>query len=72
MFENGLLGADPSDPSTTTGALVKVNEDGSQERFLQDTLVAATGMAVGDDGAIYISNFGIIPGMGQVLKVTFE
>lgn len=72
MFENGLLGADPSDPSTTSGALVMVNEDGSQERFLQDTLVAATGMAIGDDGAIYISNFGIIPGAGQVLKVTFE
>lgn len=72
MFENGLLGADPTDPSTTAGALVKVNEDGSLERMLQDVLVAATGMDVGADGAIYISNFGIIPGMGQVVKVTFE
>jgi hypothetical protein len=29
-------------------------------------------MAFGPDGTLYISNFGIMPGMGQVISVTWE
>lgn len=30
------------------------------------------GVAVGPDGALYLTNFGIFPGGGAVLRITFD
>lgn len=59
MFTNGLLSGDP------TGALIKVAPDGTRTTIASDGLVAPTGMTVGPDGSIYVSNFGVFPGSGQ-------
>jgi hypothetical protein len=53
-----------------TGALVRVEADGSHTEIASEGLVAPTGLAIAADGAIYISNFGIFPGAGQVVKIT--
>lgn len=73
ITKNGLLAAeDPEneDPNAYTGALLRVEADGSHTELLSDGLVMPTGMTVGPDGSIYISNFGVMPGMGQIIKVT--
>jgi sugar lactone lactonase YvrE len=69
MFQNGLLSANPDDPSTLTGALIKVAPDGTKTTVMSNGLVTPTGMAIGSDDSIYISNFGEVPGMGQVIKI---
>jgi hypothetical protein len=72
MFAGGLLGVNPEDPATLAGHLHMVGDDGSIQDVLTDGLVAPSGMDFGPDGTLYISNFGIMPGMGQVLGVTWE
>ena len=37
-----------------------------------DGLVFPGGVVIGKDDAIYLSNFGIFPGGGQVLRVTVD
>lgn len=73
ITKNGLLAAeDPEneDPNAYTGALIRVEADGSHTELMSDGLVMPTGMAIAADDSIYISNFGVMPGMGQVIKVS--
>jgi len=72
MFAGGLLAGNPEDPTTFAGHLHMVGADGSVEEVLSEGLIAPSGMAFGPDGTLYISNFGIMPGMGQVVSVTWE
>ncbi len=72
IFAGGLLSVNPEDPATLAGALHMVNADGDVEEVLTEGLVAPSGMAFGPDGELYISNFGLMPGMGQVISVTWE
>lgn len=60
---NGLLSGDP------TGALIRVAPDGSRTTVASAGLVAPAGLTVGPDGALYVSNFGIFPDMGQVVRI---
>lgn len=60
---NGLLSND------LTGALIRVHPDSSRETVASDGLVAPGGVAVGPDGALYVSNFSIFPGAGQVVRI---
>jgi sugar lactone lactonase YvrE len=64
MTRNGLLSGDVS------AAVVRVMPDGSQLEVASSGLNFATGLAIGPDGTFYVSNFGVMPDMGQV--VTFE
>jgi hypothetical protein len=51
------------------GALIKVDPQGSQTELASEGLVAPTGLAIGSDGAIYISNFGIFAGQGEIIQL---
>lgn len=46
------------------GRLTKVGEDGTRTTVAEEGLVSPTGVAIGDDGAAYVSNCGIFPGAG--------
>ena len=71
---------DPSPGLPTPGALIKVDRwSKHQTTLLTDGLEFPTGMAVGNHGEIYISNFGVLSATGgpdglsgQVVKVTFK
>ncbi|WP_158074048.1 ScyD/ScyE family protein [Micromonospora sp. CB01531] len=60
---NGLLSGDP------TGALIRVERDGSRTELARAGLVTPTGLAVARDGTIYISNKGTMVGQGEVLRL---
>lgn len=61
---NGLL-APP-----VTGRLARVNAGtGTVDTVASEGLVMPGGMAIGPDGAIYVSNYGTAPGAGQVVKI---
>jgi hypothetical protein len=68
----GLLNVNGEDPSTMAGGLYTVSPEGTVTEMLSDPLVFPTGMAFGPDGELYISNYGLMPGMGEVIKVTWE
>lgn len=68
----GLLNVDPEVPATLAGGLYRVGPDGHTEEMLSEGLVTPSGLTVGPDGAIYISNYGLMPGMGEILKVTWD
>lgn len=55
---HSLLSGDP------TGALHRVRPDGTVELLLTEPLVFPGGLAVGEDGALYVSNCAVCPGAG--------
>jgi glucose/arabinose dehydrogenase len=61
---NGILSGDP------TGALIRVNPDGSRETLVSEGLVNPTGVVVGRKG-VYVSNHGAEAGAGEVLRFRF-
>ena len=52
-----------------SGALIRVNADGSQTQIAVPGLMAPGGMTWGTDGALYITTFAIFPDQGQVIRV---
>jgi sugar lactone lactonase YvrE len=53
----------------SNGALIRVAPDGVRTTLVSQGLFRPTALALGSDGAIYISNNGISPGGGQVVRV---
>ncbi len=66
MAAGGLLNAQ-TDPR---GQLIKVAPDGTRTTIAMDGLILPTGMAVGPDDAIYVSNYGVMGGIGEVVRIT--
>jgi hypothetical protein len=66
MAAGGLLNAG-TDPR---GALTKIAPDGTRTLIAMDGLVLPTGMVVGPDDAIYVSNYGVMGGIGEVVRIT--
>jgi sugar lactone lactonase YvrE len=56
---------------TGAGALVEVSPNGTQTT-LTTALTDPTGMAVGPDGSIYVSNNGDSPTAGQILRFAYQ
>ncbi|MBC8076891.1 MAG: ScyD/ScyE family protein, partial [Chloroflexales bacterium] len=68
ITKNGLLQAEGpgGDP---TSQLTKIAPDGTRTVLASAGLAFASGVAVAPDGEIYVTNFGIFPGQGQVVKI---
>ncbi len=55
------------------GALIYVSPDGkTRTTIADDELINPTGLEIGSDGDIYISNKGFIAGLGEVLRLSLE
>jgi hypothetical protein len=55
------------------GALIYVSPDGkTRTTILDDELINPTGLEIGSDGDIYISNKGFLAGLGEVLRLSLE
>lgn len=73
------LAAPGGPPLLPPGKLIRVNGDGSHS-VVYASLFYPGGLAIGPDGAAYVSNFGIVPGAvppafgqgGQVLRITLD
>lgn len=61
---NSLLAEAPA------GALTKVSPDGTREVVLSEGLIMPTGVAIGPDGNLYITNCGVCPGGGHILSLS--
>ena len=68
LAKKGLLQAEGPE-GDLTGRLVRVYPDGRQRTVASEGLVAPSGVAVGPKGAVYVSNFGIFPDQGQVVRI---
>jgi sugar lactone lactonase YvrE len=65
----GLLQAEGPD-GDFTGALIRVTPDGTRTELAAGQLTAPTGLAIGADGALYVSTFGVFAGQGQVVRIS--
>jgi hypothetical protein len=65
ITKNGFLSNDP------TGALIRVEtgRDGKRTELAKGKLTFPGGVAVGRDGAIYVTNKSVSPGGGEVLRI---
>ena len=63
MAANGFLSGDPS------GAIIHVSPAGQQQVVACHGLVYPTGITTGQNGALFVSNYGVIPGYGEVVEV---
>lgn len=72
MVTGSLLNADPDVPESLAARLVKVTPDGAQVTLVDDGLTFATGLAIDSNGTIYVSNFGVMPSMGQVVMIDLD
>jgi sugar lactone lactonase YvrE len=66
IARDGLLAADENSP---TGRLTRISADGERTVLMTDGLVAPTGLAIGHDNALYVSNYGVFAGSGEVIRI---
>jgi hypothetical protein len=66
---SGFVPGPGADPGVGNGRLLRIRQDGAPEVVLGG-LVFPAGVAIGPDNALYLTNFGIFPGGGQVLRIT--
>jgi hypothetical protein len=67
IAKNGLLAA--FGVGDWTGALIRVAPDGSRTEIASDGLFAPGGVAIGKDGAFYVTNNSIFSDIGEVLRI---
>jgi hypothetical protein len=60
IVKDGLRFAEQG--GSMTGALIRITPDGGRTTVLTDGLVAPAGLAVGPDGAVNVSNYGVFTG----------
>ena len=63
IIANGLLSGDP------TGALIRVWPNGQKTTVASTGLVTPTGVAIGKDGSVYVTNYGTSAGKGTVVNI---
>ena len=63
MFRNSMLSGNP------TGAVTRVWPDGRRAVVAREGLITPTGLTIGPDHALYVSNFGTSADAGQVVRI---
>jgi sugar lactone lactonase YvrE len=66
LVKHGLAAAQKGD---VKGALIRISPDGQRTEIAPGRLTAPGGVGVGSDGTVYVSNFSIFAGRGQVLAI---
>lgn len=69
---SGLVPGPGADPGVGVGRLLRKKRGGPVEVVLDQGLTFPAGIAIAHDGTLYLTNFGIFPGGGEVLKVTID
>ncbi len=64
--------ADGIGTGSDAGALIYLSPDGKTRTTITDELVSPTGLTMGADGDLYISNQGFIAGQGEVLRLNLD
>jgi sugar lactone lactonase YvrE len=67
IAKHGLLAA--FDGGDWAGALIRVAPDGTRTEIAAGAFFAPGGVAVGPEGALYVTNNSILSGTGQVLRI---
>lgn len=67
IAKNGLL--DAFIFNDWTGALIRVAPDGTRTEMAEGALFAPGGVAIGTNGALYVTNNSIFSGTGEVLRI---
>lgn len=72
IAKGGLLAAESPDATEEdfTGALLRMDGATTFTEIASEGLVAPAGLAISSDGRIFVTNYGVFPGMGQVVEVT--
>lgn len=68
IISKGLLQAEGPD-GDVSGSLYRIAPGGARTVVASAGLIAPSSVAIGPDGGIYVSNFGILAGAGQVVRV---
>ena len=67
LAKNGLLAAFID--GDWGGSLIRVAPDGTRTELVSGMLTAPGGVAIGNDGALYVTNNSIFSGSGQVIRI---
>jgi hypothetical protein len=66
IAKDGILAAEQGN---LTGELIRISPTGQRTVLMTDGLVAPTGLAIGPDNALYVSNYGTFAGKGEVIRI---
>jgi hypothetical protein len=61
-----------ADPGLGNGRLLRKRRGAKTAEVVLDNLVFPSGVTVGPEGAIYLTNYGIFPDSGEVLRITYR
>jgi hypothetical protein len=67
IAKNGLLAA--FNTNDWAGALIRIAPDGTRTELVPGVLTAPGGIAVGSDGALYVTNKSIYSDIGEVIRI---
>lgn len=67
IAKNGLLAA--FDGNDWTGALIRIAPDGTRTELVPGALTAPGGIAVGSDGALYVTNNSVFSSTGELIRI---
>ncbi len=64
MVSNGATSSDLG------GSVIHLSASGQRTTLADEGLIQPTGITTGSDGSVYVSNYGLTPGYGQVVKIS--
>ena len=68
LAKNGLLAAFID--GDWNGSIIRIAPDGTRSELAAGMLTAPGGVAIGSDGAVYVTNKSIFSGTGEVIRIT--